>query len=170
MSLTYPVPAGSRYVVFDRGTGRVITKPRHWPNRHGTEIPFDDPDHLALLVTRGTPPEHDPATHRPRQTGWAVDLDQQTYHPTYDTVELPKVARIERAIHADPDERAPVRFDAATRARVLELVQLIQLTDPPAQTTYPFPLADGGEKQLPRDRYLASARRYATAYLARLAQ
>jgi len=64
MPITYPIPAGSTFVVYRKSTQTILKKGVSWPREDGQPITNLDPDIGILIIVKQPDPPFNPATEK----------------------------------------------------------------------------------------------------------
>jgi hypothetical protein len=85
MAITYPVPAGSRWTVYDKQASAVIARGQSWPRADGMEIQGLSPEIAYLLESEDAQPNYDPRLYR-LERNEVLDVDANTATRTWTSV------------------------------------------------------------------------------------
>lgn len=86
--ITYPVPEGSKWAVYQFSTGQIISRYNNWPRSDGMEIQGQDPDYVMLMHVDSTPPDYDSRLYSLQGTE-TVDVDGNELRKTWQAIKRP---------------------------------------------------------------------------------
>ena len=85
MAITYPVPADSKWAVYQISTEQIIARRKQWPVGDGSEIVGLDPDYVYLLEQSDARPDFDSRIYRIEGTD-VLDVAGNTLTRTWQTI------------------------------------------------------------------------------------